>query len=41
VDCLQAWRRNYSEAAADFGNSGNGYSGSQHEKELILIRRDF
>jgi hypothetical protein len=25
---MKTWRRNYSEAAADFGNSGNDYSGS-------------
>jgi hypothetical protein len=25
---MKTWRRNYSEAAADFGSSGNDYSGS-------------
>jgi hypothetical protein len=38
---MKAPRRNYSIATADFGNSGNGCSGSPQERKLILIRLDF
>jgi hypothetical protein len=35
---MKAWRLNYSDAAADFGNSGNGYSGWRRDKSLSLVQ---